>query len=61
MGLGEDNAKASYRFSFGRMSTEEEVKEAARIFCEAVNEYREHSPLWEMHKNGVDISMHNRG
>jgi len=61
MGLSEADAKASYRFSFGRPTTEEEVKKAASIFIEAVKEYRSHSPIWEMHKNGIDISMHNRG
>ena len=60
MGLSEDEAKASYRFSFGRPTTEEEVNEAVRLFINAINEYRSHSPLWEMYKNGIDISIPGR-
>ncbi len=61
MGLSEEDAKASYRISFGCPVTEEEVEAAAEIFIEAVKEYRHQSPIWEMHKNGIDISSHNRG
>ncbi len=61
MGLSEEDAKASYRFSFGRMTKEEEVSEAARTFMDAITDYRLHSPVWEMHKSGIDISLHNRG
>ena len=61
MGLSEEDAKASYRFSLGRMSTQDELKEASKIFMEAILDHREHSPMWDMHKNGIDISLHNRG
>ncbi|HEX5113150.1 MAG TPA: cysteine desulfurase family protein [Saprospiraceae bacterium] len=60
MGLSEDEAKASYRFSLGRPTTEEEVREAVRLFINAINEYRSQSPLWEMYKNGMDISIPGR-
>jgi len=60
MGLSEDEAKSSYRFSFGRPITENEVNEATQLFINAINEYRSQSPLWEMYKNGMDISIPGR-
>ena len=47
---------SSIRVSFGRFTTEEEVDYAAQKVCEAVNKLRELSPLWDMYKDGVDIS-----
>jgi len=55
MGLSEEEAKASYRFSFGRPTTSEEVEMAAELFVNAVKEYREQSPVWGMHIKGIDV------
>ncbi len=56
MGLTATQAKASYRISFGRMTTEEEMQEAAHLFIEAIHQYRSENPVWQMVKQGIDIS-----
>ncbi|HJW29901.1 MAG TPA: cysteine desulfurase family protein [Saprospiraceae bacterium] len=56
MGLNEAEAKASYRISFGRPTTEEEVETAAGLFIQAVKEYRSQNPVWQMHRQGMDVS-----
>ena len=56
LGRTDELAHSSIRFSFGRFTTEEEVDYAAQKVCEAVNKLRELSPLWDMYKDGVDIS-----
>ena len=56
LGRSDELAHASLRISFGRFTTEEEVDYAAQKVCEAVTKLRELSPLWDMYKDGVDIS-----
>ncbi|MBK5008564.1 IscS subfamily cysteine desulfurase [Pseudomonas sp. S60] len=56
LGRNDELAHSSIRFSFGRFTTEAEVDYAAQKVCEAVNKLRELSPLWDMYKDGVDIS-----
>ncbi|MFN0204924.1 MAG: IscS subfamily cysteine desulfurase [Planctomycetota bacterium] len=56
MGVGEDSVHTSIRFGIGRFNTEEEVKRAADTTIEAVKRLREMSPLYEMVKDGVDLS-----
>ncbi|HEN8799463.1 IscS subfamily cysteine desulfurase [Pseudomonas sp. CM25] len=56
LGRNDELAHSSIRFSFGRFTTEEEVDHAAQEVCKAVNKLRELSPLWDMYKDGVDIS-----
>ena len=46
-------AHSSLRFSLGRYTTEEEVDYAIGRMTKAVQELREMSPLWEMHKANV--------
>jgi cysteine desulfurase len=56
MGLGDDLAHSSIRFSLGRFTTEEEVDFAIKAVAEGVNHMRELSPIWEMYKDGVDLT-----
>ena len=56
MGLSTAEAKGSFRFSFGRQTTLEEVKTAATLFMDAVNEYRSESPVWQMFTKGLDVT-----
>ena len=57
LGLDDEQAHSSIRFSFGRFSTEEEVDYAINKIREAVLKLRELSPLWDMYKDGVDLSL----
>ncbi|MGK9064643.1 IscS subfamily cysteine desulfurase [Stutzerimonas chloritidismutans] len=56
LGRNDELAHSSIRFTFGRFTTEEEVDYAAQKVSEAVTKLRELSPLWDMFKDGVDIS-----
>ncbi|MCJ0878471.1 IscS subfamily cysteine desulfurase [Pseudomonas sp. JI-2] len=56
LGRNDELAHSSIRFTFGRFTTEEEIDYAAQKVCEAVTKLRELSPLWDMFKDGVDIS-----
>jgi len=56
LGVGEDLAHTSIRFGLGRFNTEEEVDYVADRVVETVSRLRELSPLYEMAKEGVDVS-----
>jgi len=56
LGVGDDLAHSSIRFSLGRFSTEEEVDYAVERACAAVEKLRAMSPLYEMVQEGVDLS-----
>jgi cysteine desulfurase len=56
MGLGDDLAHSSIRFSLGRFTTDEEVDDAVALVANGVNHMRELSPIWEMYKDGVDLT-----
>src|SRR6056300_722041 len=56
LGLNDELAHSSIRFSFGRFTTDEEVDYAAAQARVAVEKLRELSPLWDMYKDGVDLS-----
>ncbi len=56
LGRNDELAHSSIRFTFGRFTTEEEVDYAAQKVSEAVTKLRELSPLWDMFKDGVDLS-----
>ncbi len=56
MGLGDDLAHSSIRFSLGRFTTDEEVDDAVALVANGVNHMRDLSPIWEMYKDGVDLT-----
>jgi cysteine desulfurase len=56
LGAGDDLAHSSIRFGIGRFNTEEEIDYAADRCIEVVRKLRDLSPLYEMHKEGVDLS-----
>jgi cysteine desulfurase len=56
LGLGDDIAHSSIRFGFGRFNTEEEVDYVADKLVNVVRKLRELSPLYEMAKEGIDLS-----
>ena len=56
LGAGDDIAHSSIRFGLGRFNTEEEVDYAAAKVIDVVRKLRELSPLYEMAKEGVDLS-----
>ena len=56
MGVGDDLAHSSIRFGLGRFTTEEEVDYTVRLVIQKVKKLRDMSPLYEMVKDGVDLS-----
>ena len=56
LGVGDDLAHTSIRFGLGRFNTEEEVDYVTKRLVQVVSKLRELSPLYEMAKEGVDIS-----
>jgi len=56
LGLDDELAHSSLRFSFGRFTTEEDVDRAVAQLHTAVGKLRELSPLWDMHQEGIDLS-----
>ena len=56
LGAGDDLAHSSIRFGLGRFNTEAEVDYVAQRVVETVNRLRELSPLYEMAKEGIDLS-----
>src|SRR5580658_3468669 len=56
LGVGDDVAHSSIRFGIGRFNTEEEIDYVAAKLIDVVNKLRELSPLYEMAKEGIDLS-----
>ena len=55
LGLNDEMAHSSIRFSFGRFTTEEEIDYAIDLIKKAIGHLRDMSPLWEMFKDGIDL------
>ena len=55
IGLSDELAHSSIRFSIGRFTKEEEVDQVIEEVRHAVNKLRELSPLWDMYKEGIDL------
>jgi cysteine desulfurase len=56
LGMGDDLAHSSIRFGIGRFNTQEELEYTADRLIEVVRKLRELSPLYELVKEGVDLS-----
>jgi cysteine desulfurase len=56
MGVSEDLAHSSIRFGLGRFTTHEEIGFVTRLVVDKVKKLRDMSPLYEMVKEGVDLS-----
>jgi len=56
LGLSDDLAHSSLRFGLSRFTTDEQIEYAIGHVKEAVTKLREMSPLWEMHKEGIDLN-----
>lgn len=55
LGLDDELAHSSIRFSIGRFTTEEEIDYTVTLLNNAIGKLREMSPLWEMYQDGVDL------
>ena len=56
LGRSDELAHSSIRFTFGRFTTEEEIDFTIALIKEKVAKLRELSPLWDMYKDGIDLS-----
>jgi len=56
LGRSDELAHSSIRFSIGRFTTEADVEYTIGLLKEKIGKLRELSPLWEMFKDGIDIS-----
>jgi len=56
LGLGDDLAHSSLRFGLSRFTKDEEIDYTIKAISETVLKLREMSPLWEMYKEGIDLS-----
>ncbi|ACA86060.1 IscS subfamily cysteine desulfurase [Shewanella woodyi] len=57
LGLNDEMAHSSIRFSIGRFTTEEEIDHAIETINKSIDSLRDMSPLWEMFKDGVDLEQ----
>jgi cysteine desulfurase len=55
LGVDEEHAHSSIRFCLGKFNTEEEVDYVGDLVIRQVERLREMSPLYEMHRDGIDI------
>ncbi len=57
LGLNDELAHSSIRFSIGRFTTEKEIDYVINLIKSSIDKLRELSPLWEMFKDGVDLTQ----
>ena len=57
MGLGDDLAHSSLRFSLGRFTTDDDIDYTIEAITKGVNHMRDLSPIWEMYQEGVDLTQ----
>jgi cysteine desulfurase len=56
LGRNDELAHSSIRFTVGRFTTEQDVDYVINLLKGKIQKLRDLSPLWEMHKDGIDIS-----
>ena len=56
LGRSDELAHSSIRFTIGRFTTEEDIDFAIDLLKAKVGKLRELSPLWDMHKEGIDLN-----
>ena len=56
LGRNDELAHSSIRFTLGRFTTEEDVDYTIKLVREKIGKLRELSPLWDMYKEGIDLS-----
>ncbi|MBX9899189.1 MAG: IscS subfamily cysteine desulfurase [Burkholderiaceae bacterium] len=56
LGRSDELAHSSIRFTIGRFTTEEDIDFTINLLKSKVEKLRELSPLWDMYKDGIDIS-----
>ena len=56
LGLNDELAHSSIRFSLGRYTTEAEIDYVIGVINNSIDKLREMSPLWDMYKEGIDLS-----
>src|SRR5690554_3847621 len=56
LGRDDELAHSSIRFSFGRFTTEADIDHAIKQINLSIGRLRDMSPLWDMYKEGIDLS-----
>ncbi len=56
LGRSDEMAHSSIRFGIGRYTTKEDIDHAVKLLHEKIGKLRDLSPLWDMHKAGIDLS-----
>jgi cysteine desulfurase len=56
IGRPDELAHSSIRFSIGRFTTEQDIDRTVELIHQKISKLRELSPLWDMYKEGIDLS-----
>lgn len=56
LGLNDELAHSSIRFTIGRFTTEAEIDHVVSVVRNAIDKLRDMSPLWDMYKEGIDLN-----